>query len=99
MGGLLPGERAVGSHAVGTGHPSPRSNGRDTPTIRRVVLGRRPRPQPSGSCAGSPRLVTPVFANTLRRWNAMVRGEIQHCAATSLLDRPPLTSVAILSSI
>src|SRR3954447_22196862 len=33
MGGLLPGERAVCSHARRVGHRSPRSNGRDTRAI------------------------------------------------------------------
>ena len=32
----------------------------------------------------------------LRRWKATVRGETQHWAATSLFDRPELTSWAIL---
>ena len=41
----------------------------------------------------------PALVKTLRRWNATVRGEIQHCAATSLLDIPEATSWAILSSV
>ena len=72
------------------GRCSPRSDGRDV----RGEVG-----QPSSSWASSPREVTPALAKTLRRWKATVRGEIQHCAATSLFDRPELTSWAILSSI
>jgi hypothetical protein len=39
------------------------------------------------------------LVNTLRRWNATVRGEIQHAAATSLLGRPWATSWAMCSSV
>ena len=51
------------------------------------------------SWASSPREVMPALVKTLRRWKATVRGEIQHCAATSLFDSPELTSWAILSSV
>ena len=44
--------------------------------------------EPRSSWASSPREVTPALANTLRRWNATVRGETQIWAATSLLDSP-----------
>src|SRR6478735_3677399 len=55
--------------------------------------------QESSSWASSPREVTPVLANTLRRWKATVLGETQICAATSLLESPEDTSWATLSSI
>jgi hypothetical protein len=51
------------------------------------------------SWASSPREVTPVLVKQFRRWNATVRGETQHCAATSLLDMPWLTSWATFSSM
>ena len=68
---------------------SPRSDGRD----------RRRGCSPRSSRASSPRELIPALANTLRRWNATVRGETQICAATSLLDMPEATSRATLSSI
>src|SRR4051794_30817051 len=57
------------------------------------------RRQARSSWASSPREVIPALAKMLRRWKATVLGEIQHCAATSLLDRPELTSRAICSSV
>jgi hypothetical protein len=51
------------------------------------------------SWASSPREVTPALAETLRKWKATVRGQIQLWVATSLLDRPEVTSWAIWSSV
>ena len=46
----------------------------------------------------SPRELTPVLVNTLRRWKSTVRGLTNSCAATSLFDIPFLTSWATCRS-
>ena len=49
-------------------------------------------PQASLSAASSKREVTPVFANTLRRWKSTVLGLTNNCEAMSRLDIPRQTS-------
>ena len=65
------------------------------PGCRLTRLGQELR---RSSWESSPRELTPAFANTLRRWNATVRGETQHWAAMSLFDKPVVTSCATFCS-
>ena len=61
---------------------------RSRPVFRQVIGYSTSRP------VSSPRELTPVLVNTLRRWNSTVRGLTNSWAATSLFDSPRLTICA-----